>query len=101
MEKRNKIEEEIEKTLNSLDGITGAQANPYLYTRIESRMHEQQADSSRLYGYVLAAVVILLINIFSFVYYNSKVVTATGTTVQTATIVQEFNTFEYNNTEDN
>ncbi len=101
MDKRNKIEEEIDKTLNSLEGISGAEASPFLFTRIESALYEPRPDSTRLYGYVLAAVIILLINVFSFVYYNSKVVTATGTSVQTATIVQEFNTFEYNNTEDN
>ncbi|MCE1165992.1 MAG: hypothetical protein LWX07_11395 [Bacteroidetes bacterium] len=100
MEKRDKIEEEIEKTLNSLDGISGAEANPFLYTRIEARLNEQPADRSRLYGYVMAAVIILLINLFSFVIYNSKVVTVSETSVKTAPIVQEFNTFEYNNSED-
>lgn len=35
------IQNEVEKTLRSLDGITRAEANPFLYTRIKARMQKQ------------------------------------------------------------
>jgi membrane-bound ClpP family serine protease len=39
--KRN-IQEEVEKTLNSLDGIQRAEANPYLFTRIRAGLEKEQ-----------------------------------------------------------
>ena len=38
MQDRNEIEQRIEETLNSLDGMRRAEANSFLYTRIHARL---------------------------------------------------------------
>ncbi len=43
MTPNEKIQQEIEKTLQSLDGITRAEANPFLYTRLKARMDRKNA----------------------------------------------------------
>ncbi|NJO24923.1 MAG: hypothetical protein HC867_02710 [Bacteroidia bacterium] len=52
MKDRNKIQEEIEKTLQSLDNVKRAQANPFLFTRIKAKMEEAQNGWSRLAGFI-------------------------------------------------
>ena len=37
-----RIQEEVEKTLNSLDGLQKATANPYLFTRIKARLENDE-----------------------------------------------------------
>jgi hypothetical protein len=37
-----RIQEEVEKTLNSLDGLQRAAANPYLFTRIKARLENDE-----------------------------------------------------------
>jgi hypothetical protein len=37
-----RIQEEVEKTLNSLDGLQRAVANPYLFTRIKARLENEE-----------------------------------------------------------
>jgi hypothetical protein len=37
-----RIQDEAEKTLNSLDGIQRAAANPYLFTRIKARLENEK-----------------------------------------------------------
>jgi len=98
METRNKIEDEVEKTLESLDGIKRAEANPFLFTRIEARLEKPENNGAHIIRYVLIAAVILVLNVFSILVYRSASVDA-GKSGQTETIVQEFNSFEYN-TED-
>jgi hypothetical protein len=41
MTPQEKIQQEIEQTLQSLDGIKRAQANPFLFTRIKARMNKK------------------------------------------------------------
>ncbi|HEV8508556.1 MAG TPA: hypothetical protein VGQ53_24340 [Chitinophagaceae bacterium] len=42
MSNKNRIHEEAEKTLNSLEGIQRATANPYLFTRIKARLEKEE-----------------------------------------------------------
>jgi len=95
MEKRNKIENEIKRTLESLDGIKRAEANPFLFTRIESRLEKPENNNAHIVRYVVIAAVILILNVISILVYRSVSVDA-GNSGQTETIVQEFNSFEYN-----
>lgn len=95
MEKRNKIENEIEKTLESLDGIRSAEASPFLFTRIEARLEKPENNGVNIIRYVVIAAVILILNVFSILVYRSTSVDA-NSSGQTETIVQEFNSFEYN-----
>src|SRR5258705_1957362 len=41
MKNKEQIQQEINKTLDSLTGVQRAVANPYLYTRIIARMQKQ------------------------------------------------------------
>lgn len=41
MKNKEHIHQEIDKTLESLEGIRRAESNPFLYTRIKARMQEQ------------------------------------------------------------
>jgi len=42
MTRKNDWEQKVEETLNSLEGIQRAVANPFLYTRIKARLDERQ-----------------------------------------------------------
>jgi len=44
MNRRFTIEEQVEKTLNSLDGSKRAKSNPFMFTRIQARL--QNSDNS-------------------------------------------------------
>lgn len=98
MERQNKTEDEVEKTLESLDGIKRAEANSFLFTRIETRLEKPENYGAHIIRYVLIAAVILVLNVFSILVYRSASVDAYKSG-QTENIVQEFNSFEYN-TED-
>ena len=41
MTSKEKIQQEIEQTLQSLDGAKRAEANPFLFTRIQARMNKK------------------------------------------------------------
>jgi hypothetical protein len=41
MTPQEKIQQQIEQTLQSLDGVKRAQANPFLFTRIKARMNKK------------------------------------------------------------
>jgi len=43
MTSKEKIQQEIEQTLQSLDGLKRAEANPFLFTRIQARMNKKSS----------------------------------------------------------
>ena len=51
MEERNEIERKIEETLDSLEGIRRAEANPYLITRIQARLQQPKNFFERMVGF--------------------------------------------------
>jgi hypothetical protein len=53
MSNKNRIQEEVEKTLNSLDGLQRAAANPYLFTRINARLEN---DEKSFWGRALTLI---------------------------------------------
>lgn len=75
-----RIEDEVEKTLNSLDGIQRAAANPYLFTRVKSRLEKDEksvwssalAFISRPRVAVSAIVLTILINTAIFFEFGSE-----------------------------
>jgi len=42
------IEQRIEDTLNSLDGMSRAEANPFIYTRIQARLKRARSGVERI-----------------------------------------------------
>jgi len=73
MEERNKdIEKEIDLTLESLDGINSAKANPSLYEKIINRMEtRKRANYNPKLKYALIITLLVLINLFTFIYFSN------------------------------
>lgn len=65
------IEEEVNMTMHSLDGIHKADPGPFFYTRLSARM-EVRSISIRWY-WKLAMVAIFFINIASFLLVGNAV----------------------------
>ena len=65
------IEEEVNKTMHSLDGIQKADPGPFFYTRLSARM-EVRSMPVRWY-WKLAMAAIFLINIASFLLVGNAV----------------------------
>ena len=70
-EKNRNIENEINLTFESLNGIKPADANPYLFEKV---MHKIQEHKNVNYGtklkYALIITLLILINIVTFVYFS-------------------------------
>ena len=64
MKEKKDIESRIEETLNSLEGIRRAEANPFLYTRIQARLDRSRGVFEKIAliaGKPVFAVLLLLI----------------------------------------
>jgi len=80
MDNKKRIQEEVEKTLNSLDGIERAVANPYLFTRIKAGLEKDEKSvwskaltfMSRPSVAVPAIVLTVLINTAIFFEFRSE-----------------------------
>jgi hypothetical protein len=55
------IQQEIERTLQSLDGIQRAEVNPYLYTRIKARMQKDTGSWEKAFSFISRPIVALTI----------------------------------------
>ncbi len=79
MEKREKIEEEIIKTMNSIEGLQKMKASPYMFQRVQARIEEEANERLPILrvNYVVALLIIVLLNVLTLAYYykdanNSK-----------------------------
>jgi hypothetical protein len=80
MNNKKRIQEEVEKTLESLDGIERAGSNPYLFTRIKARLEKEEKSFwsmaltfiSRPSVAVPAIVLTILINTAIFFEFRSE-----------------------------
>ena len=61
MTQQEKIQQEIEETLKSLDGVKRAEANPYLFTRIKARMNKRTGAWERTFSFVSKPLVALAV----------------------------------------
>ena len=48
MQEKNDMDNRIEDIMNSLDGISRAEANPFLYTRIQARLQRSKSGLERI-----------------------------------------------------
>lgn len=79
MNRKKEIQEQVEQTLRSLDGLERAGANPHLYTRIRAKLDQERTAWGWLANFLskpmvaigLVAVVILL-NILTITSNNSS-----------------------------
>jgi len=63
---KNNIQKEVEKTLQSIDQISRAAANPFLFTRIKAKMQRESNVWERIVSFVTkpAIAVVVLVVIF-------------------------------------
>src|SRR6185503_11873435 len=61
MTNKEKIQQEIEDTLNSLNSVKRAQANPFLFTRIKARMTRKRDTWDRTFSFVSKPLVALAV----------------------------------------
>jgi hypothetical protein len=66
MKDKYQIGQEVDKTLDSLDGIRKAEANPYLFTRIKASLEQEEKSVwSKAIGFIgkpaIAVAAILLV----------------------------------------
>ena len=90
------IQQEVEKTLQSLDGVQRAEANPYLFTRIKARMEKNTSwehISSFVSRPVIAfATLLLIMAINAFVLFSTGKNEGTGTgEIAVTDIADEYN----------
>ena len=75
MDKKEKIEEEIRKTLDLFEQKQSLPPNPYFYTRVQQRIRERSGSKSTIMGFLKPALltILLLINAATFIwYFNSS-----------------------------
>lgn len=76
MKKHYHNEEEVERTLQSLEGIQRAEPNPYFYTRLQARMEKKFVEKTGWQwrpGYAYAALGLVLLLNFLTIYTINRV----------------------------
>jgi len=113
MTQKEKIEQEIEKTLGSLDGVKRAEANPYLFTRIKARMNKSTSGPwEKTFSFVskplVALAVLALVMAMNgwAIFGNPDEVIEPSNTASVSEIANEYNmvasvnNYDYENTPD-
>lgn len=80
MRNKQKIQQKVEETLNSLDDVKQATSNPFLFTRIKARLErEEKGFWIRAFSFisrpaiaVSAIVIIIFINAAVFLEFSSE-----------------------------
>jgi hypothetical protein len=100
MEKKN-IKQEIEKTLNSLEGMQRAEMHGFLFEKIKARLREETGLKATGFSFswklAAAFVIIISINIFTCWKYNhsGKVSKNSYTQAQPDDTYTYYNTYTY------
>ena len=101
MERKKKIEEEVERTLNVLGGIENVDVNPFLYTRVKAKLQEKESTENKPSGalvFKLGLIILLFaFNIFTIVNSESRADQVTSVTQQyLQELGNEYNLYESN-----
>lgn len=95
MTQNEKIQQEIERTLQSLDNVNRAEANPFLFTRIKARMTRQQSGVwERTFSFlnrplIAMAVLVLIMAVNGWSFFGSSpstIISPTGPGMSTANV---------------
>jgi Mn2+/Fe2+ NRAMP family transporter len=95
MTNKEQIQKEIEQTLQSLDGVQRATANPFLFTRIKARMQKPASGWERVYTFiarpvVAIAVVVLVMAVNGWSFFGDTNTTTETTAENTEQTLPEF-----------
>lgn len=80
MKSQNNIDQEVDKTMNALDGLAPAKTDPFFYSRLSAKLEnrdqtEHEESFSFGFAFSMAAVVIFLtLNIASISFYGDQFV---------------------------
>ena len=105
MNNKENIGREVEKTLLSLDGISRAEANHFLFTRIKARMQRQSpwekvtSFISRPVIAIAALVIVMAINGWAVFGVDDTTASQTNESVASSDIADEYNLFANTNYE--
>ncbi|MEQ8523710.1 hypothetical protein [Gracilimonas sp.] len=77
---KKNIEEEVQKTLNALDGIEKASTDDFFYSRLSARLENREVSDSRQetsfnYGFAFSAAavfIVLMLNLISIIQYEPE-----------------------------
>lgn len=90
------IQQEVEKTLQSLDGVQRAEANPYLFTRIKARM-QKNTSWERISSFVSRPVIafatlllVMIINAFVVLSSDNDNNEGNGTEIAVTDIAEDY-----------
>lgn len=100
MTQQEKIEQEIGKTLESLDGVQRAKSNPYLFTRIKARMDRSSSPWERTFSFVskplvALAILVLVMTINGWVIFGNntkEVIAEPNNNTAFSELASEYNT---------
>ncbi|MDZ7606161.1 MAG: hypothetical protein U5K79_11375 [Cyclobacteriaceae bacterium] len=86
------IEEEVRKTMTSLDGLTSASPRPFFYTRLKARMESSEPSTEKVFAWkpayqrvTIGVVVILLV----FNIFTATLILGSGSQVSTETNTEQ------------
>jgi hypothetical protein len=97
------IQQEIDKTLESLDGLNRATANPFLFTRIKARMQKQSGWEkttsfiSRPVFALAILVAVIAINTWAVFGSNDQTINSERQGIAITDIADEYNLVANNN----
>ena len=100
MTSKEKIQQEIERTLQSLDGLKRAEANPFLFTRIKARMTKKANGwEEGIFSFVsrpviAVAILLLVMAVNGWALWGSGTVDSIGDTSNSlgSELANEYNT---------
>ena len=100
MTSKEKIQLEIEKTLESLDGATRAEANPFLFTRIKARMDKRANGWDGVFSFIgrpviAIAIVVIVLAVNGWALWDSgtdETLTTDNGTASVSELATEYNT---------
>lgn len=87
----DKLNEEIEKTLKSLEGIQKVKSNPFLHTRVESALERKPDTHFRKFALAgfYTSLLLATLNVCSVFYYNNSAIEIEVSQTDYATAIQE------------
>ena len=77
MTQKEKIQEEIERTLQSLESVKRAEANPFLFTRIKARMNKKAGGWESVFSFlskpaIAIAILVIVMAVNGWVLWGSN-----------------------------
>src|SRR5215470_6327812 len=96
MKSKKDIQQEVEKTLGSIDHIQRAGANPYLFTRIKARLQKPGGEWDKITSFITRPAIalttlILIMGINAWVVFNSNTKHRSEESIATMDIADVYN----------